>query len=205
MTAIVPTPGSLSVPPEAAKVFESMLPSIRRVAGFAFRRIRWPRRQELIADVVADAFVAFARLVEQGKADLAYPTVLAWFGVRRVRDGRQVGCRQNTNDLLSCYARHRRGFTVQALQKQGASGRWEDIVIQDKRSTPAEIAACRLDFRAWLLRLDRRQRAVALQLAAGNPPTDVARYAGLSRARISQLRRELRQDWEQFQAAPAAA
>src|SRR5207245_3465947 len=119
--------------------------------------------------------------------------------VRRIRDGRQVGYRQNVNDLLSCYAQRHRDFTIQPLQKQAANGRWEDILVEDKRSTPADVAACRLDFRAWLRRLDRRQRAVALRLAAGDSTCEAARHFRLSPARISQVRKELREDWDQFQ------
>ena len=122
-----------------------------------------------------------------------------------IRDGRQVGCRQNMNDLLSCYAQHHRGLAVQPLQKQAACGRWEDILVEDKRSTPAEVAACRLDFRAWLRRLDHRRRAVALRLAAGDTTCEAARRFRLSPARISQVRKELREDWDQFQAVPVAA
>ena len=46
--------------------FEAILPSIERVAAYAFRRYpRWQRR-ELVADVVAAAYAAFVRLIERG-------------------------------------------------------------------------------------------------------------------------------------------
>ena len=48
-----------------------MLPTIRRNARLAFRGFNPELRDELVCEVVANAFVAFARLVEQGKADLA--------------------------------------------------------------------------------------------------------------------------------------
>ena len=39
--------------------FLEMLPTIRGVASFAFRRLRHAVREELIAEVVANAFCAF--------------------------------------------------------------------------------------------------------------------------------------------------
>ena len=141
--------------------FLEMLPFIRGVAQFAFRRQHRARRPDLIAEVIANAYVAFRRLVQRGKVDLAYPSVLAWFAVRQVREGRRVGSKLNVKDVLSPYAQRRKGFTVEPLRHQNARGQWEDLVVEDKRSTPADVAACRLDFRAWLRRLDRRMRAVA--------------------------------------------
>ena len=77
--------------------------------------------------------------------------------------------------------------------------RFEPPSTLDKRSTPAEIAACRLDFQAWLRRLDRRRRAVAKRLAAGESTGEVACHFGVSTGRISQFRTELRDSWQAFQ------
>jgi len=57
--------------------FETLIPAIERIASFAFRRLpRW-RRVQLVADVVANAFTAFVRLVERGLGHLAYASPLA--------------------------------------------------------------------------------------------------------------------------------
>ena len=75
---------------EIAESFEAMLPTIQRVASYGFRhRPRW-RREELIADVVAKAFEAFVDLTRGGRAALAYPSVLANFAIRQIRDGRRM-------------------------------------------------------------------------------------------------------------------
>ena len=81
--------------------FLEMLPCIRGVAQFAFRRQHRTRRPDLIAEVIANAYVAFRRLVQRGKVDLAYPSVLAWFAIRQVREGRRVGNKRNVKDVLS--------------------------------------------------------------------------------------------------------
>ena len=73
--------------------FLAMLPRIRRQALIAFRDRGAEARQELAAEVVANAFCAYTRLVRRGKHDLAYPTPLAQFAIRQVRDGRRVGGR----------------------------------------------------------------------------------------------------------------
>ena len=76
---------------------------------------------------------------------------------------------------------------------------WQEIVVEDKRATPADTAACRLDFAAWLVRLPERHRRVAELLAASETTTAVARHVGLTPARISQIRRELHDAWRTFQ------
>jgi hypothetical protein len=204
MIAIAPTVRSTQVSPQAAELFESMLPSIRRVACYRFRHVPIWYRKDLINDVVALAFVAFARLVERGKAALAYPTVLANYAVRQVRDGRQVGASQNVNEVLSKYAQQQRGFSVESLLEPSADAEWEELT-DDRRADPGDIAALRVDFRSWLGRLERFKRRVALRLARGDTTSDAARHFKLSPARVSQIRAELHADWDEFQALPAAA
>ena len=63
--------------------FLAMLPRIRRQASVAFRRLRPDRKDELIQEVVANAYCAFVRLVDRGKADVAYATPLANFAIRQ--------------------------------------------------------------------------------------------------------------------------
>ena len=66
-------------------------------------------------------------------------------------------------------------------------------------ATPAEVAACRIDFAEWLRRLTGRLRRIALALASGETTKGAAEKFGLSPARISQLREWLRKSWEAFQ------
>ena len=204
MIALAQKHRRVTVSRKTADDFEAMLPSIRRVAAFGFRHApRWCR-EDLINDVIAKAYVAFAELVARGKAALAYPTVLANYAVRQIKNGRQLGCRQNVRDALSSYSQRRKGFVVRPLSDRDAHGEWEELTV-DRKANPADVAACRIDFRHWLSRLKRFKRQVALRLARGDSTSEVARYFRLSRARISQLRQELRASWNEFQAVPAAA
>jgi len=204
MIAIETTTRRLSVSQQTAQDFEAMLPTIRRVASYRFRRAPPWRREELIQDVIAKAYLAYVNLVARGKSALAFPTILADFAVRHVRAGRVVGRRQNARDALSCHAQRKHGFTVQSLPQQDAPGDWEEFV-DDRKASPAEIACCRIDFRDWLGQLKRFKRQVALRLAAGDTTGDTAKRFQLSLARVSQLRGELRQDWDKFQSVPNAA
>ena len=185
--------------------FESILPGIQRCATNAFRRIRPSLREDLIAEAIANAYVAFARLVERGLTRLIYPTALAKFAVRQVRDGRRIGCRRSARDVMSEYAQARRTFVVEPLEQPTFRPPWEEQLLADQRATPAELAACKLDFCAWLMRLSEVKRQVALRLAVGDTTREAAVQFRVSQARISQLRRELEADWEAFQSLPAAA
>jgi hypothetical protein len=203
MIATAPRSGRQAFRP-IAEAFETMVPTIRRIALYRFRYApRW-RREELISDVIALAYFAFARLVERGKAARAYPTALADFAIRQAQDGRRIGCRQNVRDVMSCYAQRRKGFSVQPLPHKAPGADWEEL-LQDRKANPAEIAACRIDFCEWLVRLKRFKRQVALRLAGGATTGEAARYFRVSQARISQLRNELHQDWNKFQGVQEAA
>jgi hypothetical protein len=180
--------------------FVAMLPAIRRTAQISFRKVRPELRDDLIEEVVANAFVAYARLVERGQADRALPSPLARFAIAQVRSGRRVGNRLRICDVLSGYAQHQKGFFVERLDSfDDEEDCWQEIVVEDKRATPADVAACRIDFAEWLRRLTARLRKIALALAAGETTKGAAEKFGLSPARISQLREWLKKSWEAFQ------
>jgi DNA-directed RNA polymerase specialized sigma24 family protein len=70
--------------------FVAMLPAIKQRAHRAFRDQQTEAREELVQEVIANAYVAFARLLPLGKANLALATPLASFAIRQVRsDGRR--------------------------------------------------------------------------------------------------------------------
>jgi hypothetical protein len=180
--------------------FEAMLPRIRRTAQITFRKIRPELRDELIEEVVANCYVAYARLIERGQADRALPSPLARFAIAQVRAGRRVGNRLRISDALSSYAQYRKQFFVEPLDQYDEEEEcWQQVLIEDKRATPAEVAACRIDFAEWLRRLTARLRKIALALASGETTKDAAERFGLSPARISQLREWLKKSWEAFQ------
>lgn len=202
---LVPRPPAAPARPAWHAGFLALLPDIRRQLRFAFRRLSGERREDAIQEALANALIAYVRLFEQGKSELAYATPLAQYAVRQVCDGRQVACRLNVCEMLSRYAQRKSGFTVSRLHRRKANdGSWCELLVEDRRCTPAELAASRIDFGAWLRRLPQRKRRIAAALASGATTGETARRFQLTAGRISQLRRELARDWRAFQGEPEA-
>jgi len=175
-----------------------MLPIIERHARIVFCDLDAEAREEAVQEVIANALVTFVRLYELDKVDLAYPTVLARYGVARVRCGRRVGGRLNVNEVLSRYAQRRKGFTVSRLDRQKCN-EWQEVLVEDKKSTPADIATVRIDFAAWLSKMSPSRRQLAKDLACGESTADVAKSRAVTPARISQIRKEFQGSWSAFQ------
>ena len=174
--------------------FLEMLPAIQRHARISFRHLDAEAREELVQEVIANSLVAFLRLLTLGKAELAYPSVLARYGAAQARDGRRVGGHLNANDVMSRYAQRRKGFEVEWIN---------NMMPEDRTATPAEVATARMDIRAWLETLSPRNREIASLLAVGETTCETAKQFGLSSGRISQLRGELCGSWEKYQGAAA--
>jgi DNA-directed RNA polymerase specialized sigma24 family protein len=180
--------------------FLAMLPIIVRCARVAFRNLAPESRQEAIQETTAIAWTGFRRLADRGKLDVCFPTILAMFCIRQVRAGRQVGSRLNGCDVMSRYAQRRNGFQLQRLDQIDAhDNEWKEILLEDRKVGPAEIAASRIDFASWLRLLPKQRRRIALVLAAGEPTKAAATKFGVSAARISQLRQRLMESWLRFQ------
>jgi hypothetical protein len=186
--------------------FMALLPDIRRQVRFAFRRLVGERRDDAVQEAIANALVAYVRLYELGKTDVAYATPLATYAVKQVCDGRQVGCPLNSHDVLSLYAQRRQGFTVSRLDRPSeANDSWKEILVEDPNCTPAELAASRIDFDSWIRRLPRHKRRIASTLAKGETISEAARKFKVTPGRVSQVRRELAESWNEFQGEAAIA
>ena len=178
--------------------FLDMLPSICSQARRAFRQLRPEHKDELVQEVVVNAYCAFVRLVRRGKTDAAFATPLASFAICQVISGRRVGAKLSPQDVTSLRAKAL-GIVIQRLDAfDEEQGQWREVLVEDRHATPADIAAARIDVAAWLRSLSPRNRRIAKTLALGETTTDVARKFNLSRPRISQLREELRASWEKF-------
>ncbi len=184
--------------------FMELLPTIYDQVRFAFRHELPERRQEMIAEATANCWVAFVKLVERDLQDVIYATPLAQFAIRQVRDGRKVGGKLNQNDVSSEYAQRKKKFAVERLDRYNKrKGKWLEVLVEDKKAGPADTAAARIDFEDWLGSLGGRRRKVAETLAEGETTSVTAAKFKVSLARISQLRRELHDDWERFHGGDA--
>jgi hypothetical protein len=185
--------------PRWHKAFLAITPQIVGHARIAFCYLDTEAKQEAVQEVVCNALKAFVRLVQLGKANLAYPTVLAKYGVAQTRDHRKVGGHLNVHDVSSEYCQRLKGITGERLDKYDCEEEcWQEVLVPDQTCTPAELAASRIDFPAWLRTLSRRDRKVAQFLAVGNRSSDAARKFGVCTGRISQIRKELAESWRRF-------
>jgi len=179
--------------------FLAMAPTIVRQASLACKDMNPDAREEMIQEVLCNALVAYKRLYDQGRVELAYPTVLAMFGIRQAFEGRKVGGRLNVKDVSSPYAQRSKGFKVDRLDRFDREQQaWQQILIEDRTATPADLAATRIDFEAWLKTLSKRDRSIAMDLAVGERTGTVAQRYGISPSRISQLRGQLKVSWDEF-------
>jgi DNA-directed RNA polymerase specialized sigma24 family protein len=180
--------------------FLRMLPSIRRHAEVRFRHVNATDREDAVQEVIARALLDYLRLIERGKEAVAFAGPLARYAVAQVRRGRRVGGRLNIRDVSSEYCRVRKGVLLESLDRDENSSDWREVLVEDRHSTPAEIAATRIDVGEWLKTLPGRSRRLAERLATGETTSDAAQLFGISPARVSQLRRELHHAWNSFQA-----
>jgi hypothetical protein len=186
--------------------FLKMVPTIETYARMAFKHLNRDARREAVQDVVCNACCAYARLVELGKVELAYPTVLARYAILQFCDGRRTGNRLNACDITSEYCRLRTGVNVQRLDRfNPAEDAWEQLVVEDRHVGPAEVTVIRLDFKAFLRALPAKLRKVARVLLTGETTGATARKFHVSPGRISQIRKELFLAWYRFQGEELAA
>lgn len=180
--------------------FMALVPAIQRHARVAFRHLDPDSREEMIQEVVCNSCRAYARLVELNKVDLAYAGALARFGVAQARTGRRTGGKLNCRDILSPYCQQKKHFSVERLDRyESDEDGWAEAIVEDRTAGPAEIAAMRLDFSAWLSILPHRLRRIATFLGRGETTQAAARRFRVSPGRVSQIRRELFSAWHTFQ------
>ena len=127
--------------------FLALEPVIRRTARITFRNVESELREEMVAEVVANTMVAYASLFSRGKVESAFASPLARFGICQVLSGRRVGSRRRIREVMSAFAQHHKGFQVERLDYfDEEENCWQEALVEDKRATPADIAACRIDF-----------------------------------------------------------
>lgn len=179
-------------------MFEALLPRLVRHLRFAFRHCRAEAHDEAIQEGVAAAWASFIRLAERGIDASAFVSKLARFAVLQVRNDRRIGTRYSCRDVYSRRGQRMGSFRLLGLRHPIIG--WREMLVEDRSTTPADTAAIRIDFQAWLATLPLRTRGIAAMLALAHSTAETARRFRLSPARISQLRRELEGSWIAFQA-----
>ena len=151
-------------------------------------------------EVIANALVAYVRLVELKKTAVAHPRD----GLGEVR--RRPGLRwqpgrkplERSRGLVPIRPA-RKGFIVERLDHfDKEEDAWMEAVVEDHQTPVADQVAFRLDFPAWLRTQSRRNRRIAETLAIGHSTTQVAKRFHVSAGRISQKRQEFHKSWQEF-------
>ncbi len=185
------------------------LTAVDNAARFAFRRRRRQDREEALAEARAAAWSAWAGLLQRGKDPVEVGVHgIASNAVRYVRNGRRLGNRAAGRGAMDVYhprAQAASGFRVVGLDRDAdrepgpGSDAWKGWLACDNRSNPADEAAFRLDFAAWLESLPARKRCIAELLAEGHGTGEVARMLGVTPGAVSQARALLAANWRRFQ------
>jgi hypothetical protein len=191
--------------------FLKVMPVVETHAKIQFRRLPRERREDAVQEAIASACVSYQLLAAKGKLAVAHPGTLAKYAVNHVRNHRHVGGHQDgAKDVMSPACCNRHGvevvscdrYQVHASLRDGTDG-WKRIAVEDRKANIPDLAAFRIDYPRWLLTLTRRDRSVISALIAGEHPSAVADRFGITRGRVSQLRRRYEREWKDFQGEAA--
>jgi hypothetical protein len=177
--------------------FLLLLPRLQAHGQAYFRQVRClQKRDDLIAEAIAIAWKWYCLLVQRGRDPHEFAATLVHRALLQARCHRRVCGQHPGRDVLSPLAQSRHGFRASPLDECSAPVR--EALLDNSQTPPPDQAAFRIDFPAWVSTLGQTKRRVALALMSGEGTTDVARAEGVSPARVSQLRTELRQAWLRF-------
>jgi hypothetical protein len=180
--------------------FVTMLPEIQQRLRRAFRHLDAEAREDAAEEAVIHSLLSYARLHDQGRAEAATASTLAWYAALAVKRGRPAGGHMNGKEPLSRYAQVGNGIQIEQRY-----GNWLELLVEDKRASVPDQVAAKMDVGAWFATLTQRMRQIAKDLALGCSTSEVAGKHGLSPGRISQLRRTLEESWSTFQGEAVAA
>jgi hypothetical protein len=185
--------------------FLSLRAKVERYAKFACRHLAAADRDDFVSESVAAAFQSFLRLKVRGKSPADFPSRMAAYAVLVVVDGRHL----SGTDALSQRAQRRHGFRVESLnvssdeRKPGLNEPRHadsigDSLRDNTRTLPSDQAIFRIDFRNWLNSWAPKDLAIIDDLVLGERTADVASKHRISAGRVSQKRRQFRDDWERY-------
>lgn len=191
--------------PDISACFEENLPRIQQVVRYYLRRVPHRHRQEAISDAVSLVWVYFIRLWTAGKNPMRFLSVVARYGALHTKAGRSIDTCTPLGEIMTHVKSSRRGNSANVSPPPKRSPAWKLAVIADKGESPADTAAFRIDFEEWTCGLPARDRRMVFELASGATTSDVAKHFEISAGRVSQLRNELRENWERFQGVSQTA
>ena len=149
----------------------------------AFRHLDAEGREEAVQEVTAYAVIAFKELWDRGKAELAYPSVLALYGIKRVKIGRMTATPLNCKDVSSTYCQLQKNVTLERLDRfDKYEGVWLEAVVEDHHAPVVEQVWFRIDFPAWLSGFPDRDRQIA-EAPTPKPERSWPRFSAICKRR----------------------
>jgi hypothetical protein len=196
------------------QAFKEILPRILIHAEICFRHVICSqRRQDLVAETVGLAWKWFQSLSKRGKDAREFVSKLAAYASHAARAGRCV-CRQlRASDVMSEKTQRQRGFRVESLpistqrdleevygkvRGQQRMDAFEERLHHNNQTPIPDQVAFRCDFPAWLGTRTQRDRMIIGDMIRNEGNGLLAAKYGISRGRVSQLRRSYRADWSRF-------
>ena len=169
---------------ELREEFERLMPGVQTAARFTFRvkGLRGEALGEAVQEATAMAFVAF--LAERAKPESEFTSAsLGQYAARQYSSGRRAAGSVPAKEAMGVIAKRNNGHAVESLSET-IDG------LLAKHESPADAAAFRVDSASWLERLGERDRRMVGEMAEGYTNQELADEFAVSRARISQKRRE---------------
>jgi len=178
--------------------FIALLPKIEYTVQVRLRHIACSdRRADLICEAIALCWKWYIGLSRKERSPAEFLYTFAALAARAALSGRRLcGC-EKTRDALSPLCQRKQKFVVSPLpDTSGLIGNMFDEALIDNTQTPVpDQVQFRLDFPRWRASLGERSRILMDAMVEGHRTNELAAVFNVTQARISQVRRELRDGW----------
>ena len=164
------------------------------IAKGAVRKVGSEDNEELVQDTTAYAAAMLERAEEAGRPYT--PSSIAFYAVQAAKSGRRSNYKGRRDALCPAAALDGNVQTVSMDDPVHGAGTEDcsEFTLHDclaaDREGPAEKAGRRLDWEAVGADLNDRQAALLEDVVSGIPPSETAKTLGVSRPRVTQLRRQ---------------
>lgn len=193
--------------------FLIILPCVELHGRIYFRFLPPHKKEDVMQEMRALAWKWYLRLLERGKDPCDFMKAFTTLLARAVGSGRRLVGLLKAKDVMNPATQRRFGFAVESLPASSCTS-YERLYsdpngqdqhdafeerLRDNTTTPVpDQVQFRVDWPAFLGTLTGRERRIIRAMAKNETTKDISREFELSPARISQMRSEFHDEWEQF-------
>jgi len=159
-------------------------------------------REELLQESVCNAWAHWQALLRKNDSVPRHliPGLVKW-AVIHALSGRGIAHRPGAGEAASTDKRPDRCRPGRVIGAHALSlFDVPELFLWATGSDPSHHVEVKIDFQHWINQQSPLKQRVARMLAMGNGTAIVAQETGLSAARVSQIRRELKNSWEMHEA-----